>query len=212
MPRAQWDTEGTKVFETGIDRGMLYVPPYPGVAWNGLSKVSETPTGGTASEYFVDGQKYLGVPSLEEYSAIIEAYSSPAEFAPCAGLIRLSPGLFAGDQPRRPFGFSYRTLVGDDTQGISLGYKIHLVYNAIAKNADFTYETIGETPNVRPYSWTITAVPEVASLFKPAAHFVVDSRKVTAGVLADVEDILYGTEVSDPRFPTLQELMTLVGA
>ncbi len=212
MPRVQWDTAGARVFETGVDRGMLYVPPYPGVAWNGLSRVTESPTGGVAAEYFIDAQKYLGVASLEEYAATIEAYSSPQEFAPCAGFIRLSPGLFAGDQPRKLFGFSYRTLVGDDVQGTSAGYKIHLIYNVLAKTGDFTHESVGDTANVRPYSWTITAVPEAVALFKPLSHFVADSRKILAEALADLEDILYGTDITDPRFPTVQELITLVGA
>ncbi len=210
MPRVQWDSDGTRIFETGIDRGMLYLPSAAGVAWNGLMSVSESPTGGEAREYYIDGEKYLNLAAIEEYSATVQAFSSPREFAPCAGLMYIQPGLYASDQPLRQFGFSYRTLVGDDLQGTDAGYKIHLVYNATAKISDFVNQTAGDNPGVSPYSWEISAIPEVIPLHAPTSHFVVDSRKISSTLLRRLEDILYGTDSDDPRLITVSELLSLL--
>jgi hypothetical protein len=211
VPRILWDEQGARGFHTGIDRGVLYVSSLPGVAWNGLVRVSEDPTGGDAAEYYLDAEKYQNVPALEEYAATIEAFSSPAEFAPCAGWTRLSPGLFTTNQPAKPFGFSYRTLIGDDIHGTDGGYQIHVVYNALASVSDFTHQTIEDNAGVNPYSWKISTVPVSVAGFKPASHFVIDSLRTDSLVLAALEDSLYGTVSTDPALPTAQALMTMLG-
>jgi len=212
VPKVQWDEMGSRRFETGVDRGMLYVPSRAGVVWNGLVGVSEVPIGGTAREFYIDGEKYMNLASLEEYSATIEAYSSPPEFALCAGLLRLSPGLYACDQHRDAFSFSYRTSIGYNLQSYSVGYKVHLVYNVTATVADFTHETMTDRHPLKTRSWTIFTTPEEIPSVKSASHFVVNSLKVDPADLASVEDILYGTSTTDPRFPTVEELMPLVDA
>jgi Calcineurin-like phosphoesterase len=210
MPRLRWDDNGSRVFETGIDRGVLYLPSLPGIPWNGLTKVSEAPSGGTAKEFYIDGEKYLSDSVLEEYAATIEAFSSPAEFAPCAGLLKISQGLYADNQPRKPFGFSYRTLVGDDIQGTSAGYKIHLVYNAMAKPSGFTYQTIGDRSSAKPYSWAITAIPELVENSRPTAHFVIDSRKTDPAALNAIENALYGSETDISRLLPVADLLVML--
>lgn len=212
MPRVDWNATGTRRFQTGIDRGMIYIPPYPGVAWNGLVSVSEAPSGGSANEFFIDGQKYMNVASLEEFAATIEAFSTPDSFAPCAGYAQLSPGLFVTNQIRQQFGFSYRTLLGDDVLGTSLGYKIHLVYNALAKTSDFVRETTTDSPNVKSRAWDISTVPVSADSYKPTSHFVVDSTRFDPSIITSLENILYGAVSTDPRLPDISELVTLVGA
>jgi hypothetical protein len=211
MARVQWDTDGTRFFETGIDRGMLYVPFLPGVAWNGLVGVSENPSGGEVSEYFIDGQKYLAAAQLEEYMATIEAFGYPTEFAACMGLLRMSPGMYADDQLSQPFGFSYRTLIGNDLQGIDAGYKTHVVYNVQAKIRGFTNQSNDLRSEIKPYSWTITSVPEVIASFKPTAHYIFDSTKIDPVVITEVENILYGTEIDDPRLLLAEELLIVMG-
>src|SRR5215475_2966982 len=133
MAQLVWDDDGNKYFETGIDRGVLYLPYMPGMVWNGLVRVTESPSGGTPREFYQDGAKYLNLTSIEEYSATIEAISAPKEFSAATGRFELSPGLFVSGQNRQSFGFSYRTLIGNDLLGTDAGYKIHVVYNALAK-------------------------------------------------------------------------------
>jgi hypothetical protein len=211
MPTIVWDDATARIFQAGIDRGMLYVPPFPGVAWNGLVSIAEAPSGGQASEFFIDGQKYMNISSVENYESTIESFASPDEFAPCAGYYQMSPGLFATHQPRGKFGFSYRTLIGDGVVGASLGYKIHLVYNALAKTADFTRQTITDKPNVTSRTWDISTVPVAIPSFNPTSHFVVDSTVTDPLVLSAIENILYGTSTDDPRLLTAEELVALVG-
>jgi hypothetical protein len=213
VPKVQWDEMSTRWFETGVDRGMLYVPPMAGVVWNGLVGVSEVPTGGgTTREFYIDGEKYMNLPSFEEYSATIEAFSSPPEFASCAGRMRISAGLYVCDQHRDAFSLSYRTSIGRNWESYSVGYKLHMVYNVTATVADFTHETMTDRHPLKTRSWTIFTTPEDVPSVKPASHFVVNSLKVDPADLASVEDILYGTSTTDPRFPTVDELMTLVGS
>jgi hypothetical protein len=212
MPKVVWDDTGKRVLEAGIDRGMLYVSPFAGVAWNGLVEVSESPVGGDAREFFIDGEKYLNLMSPEEFTATVTAFSSPYEFGPCAGFLKLSPGLFTDGQPRKRFGFSYRSLVFNDVLGSGAGYKIHLVYNALARTSAFTHETSGAKPNFDPYSWEIVTTPEILPGASPSAHFVIDSRKTDSGTLAGIENILYGTSLTDPRLLTAQELVMMVGS
>lgn len=210
MPRVEWDTVGTRVFETGVDRGMLYVGSDPGVVWNGLSKISEAPVGGTSNEVYLDGDKIINLVTLEEYSATIEAYSCPKAFDPCAGIINLAPGLYACDQLRRQFGFSYRTLMGDDVRGLYGAYQIHIVYNVTAKSPDFVNETTADRPNVKPRTWSITTEPLYGVWPKPTSHFVIESAEYDPADVTNLENILYGTDTTDPRMPTAEELGLLV--
>jgi hypothetical protein len=211
MPGVEWNTDGTRVFETGIDRGMLYVGSLPGVPWNGLLKVSESPTGGMAQEFFIDGEKFAATSGLEEYSATIQALSFPSEFAVCAGRVRLSKGLYAGSQSCQPFGFTYRTLIGDDINGIDAGYKIHIVYNAVARISDFTHQTLSDNTSATPYSFVIISVPEpVSGPHKPSSHIVLDSRRIEPVLLSFIEDNLYGSDSITPRLPSPDELLSIL--
>jgi hypothetical protein len=210
MPRARWDTDGSRVFETGVDQGMLYVDPLPGVPWNGISSVAENASGGSPKEYFVDGRKYISVSSYEDYAATVSSFTLPDELAPCMGSQALSPGIFITGQPRKQFGFSYRTLVGDDIHGTSAGYRIHLVYGAHAGSSDYSHETMGDSPSVKPYSVVISTVPEDITGYRPSAHFIIDSRKTDPRILSDIEDILYGNDTDDPRLISVFELMVML--
>jgi hypothetical protein len=213
MTRVVWDDLGKRLYHTGVDRGMLYISDAIPVAvpWNGLVSVTESPGGGIGQPYYIDGQKVLNVPSGEDFSATIESYAAPLEFAPCAGRIQLSTGLFSADQPKKPFGFSYRTRIGNDTGGVSFAYKIHIVYNALAKIADFTHGTDTATPTTSTHSWDISTVPVSVTGYKPMAHFVVDSRLVTSAALSAIENVLYGTDTSSPRIPDPAELIGIIG-
>jgi hypothetical protein len=210
VPRVEWDAVGARVFEAGVNRGMLYVGSDPGVAWNGLTKVSEVPVGGTAKEVYRDGDKIINLVSLEEYSATIEAFSAPKAFDPCSGILNLAPGLFACEQPRKKFGFSYRTLIGDDVRGLYGAYLIHLVYNVTAKSPEFLNETRSDRPNVRPRTWSITTEPLYGVWPKPTSHFMIDTREYAPADIQVVEDTLYGTSTTDPRMLTATELGLLV--
>lgn len=209
MTRVVWDKTGTRLFQTGIDRGVLYVGNV-GVPWNGLVSVTESPTGGDATPTFLDGQKVLNVPGGESFAATIEAYGIPIEFAPCAGWSMIASGLFATEQPKTTFGFSYRTLIGNDGEGTSLGYKVHIVFNALAKNSDFSRETITEKPSVKTHSWDITTVPLPIAGRRATAHIVFDSRLVPGANLAKIEGILYGTDTTDPSLPDSTTMYNLL--
>jgi len=209
MPRATWDDAGTRLFHAGVDRGMLYVGANVAVPWSGLTSVTEAPTGGTPQDYFLDGRKILSVSSSEEFTAKIESFASPLEFAPCAGRSEISPAFYIADQPRQSFGFSYRTMIGNDVSGVDFAYKVHLVYNALAQISDFTHGTTTNTANVSTYSWAITTIPVIVTGYKPASHFVADSRTMDPTVLSELEAILYGDDSNGPRFLSAQEFLTL---
>lgn len=211
MTRATWDDDDVRYFETGIDRGMMYVPFIPGQAWNGLVRVTENPSGGTPREFFIDGQKYLNLPSLEEYAATIEAFTAPKAFAACTGRTELSPGMLVTDQPRQAFGFSYRTLIGGAGAELGRDYKIHIVYNALAKMGDFTNQTISDRGDTQTKSWQITTVaPTDSTPFRPSSHFIIDTRFIDDDIVAHIEDVLYGTDTTDPRLPSVSELLAIM--
>ncbi len=211
MTRATWDDDGTKYFETGIDRGMLYMPFIPGMVWNGLVKITETPSGTAPREFYLDGEKYLNLPSLEEYAATIEAFSAPKEFAAATGRTELSPGMLVTDQTRQAFGFSYRTLVGSDGTDLGDDYKIHIVYNAMAKTSDFTAKTTGGTVDSPTQSWSITTIaPQDSTPFRPTSHFIIDTRQTDQDIIIHIENVLYGTDVTDPRLPSVSELLAIL--
>lgn len=209
MTRFVWDQVGKRPYETGADRGVLYLDDF-GYVWNGLISVSEEPTGGEISSYYIDGVKFLSVTSTEDFAATIEAFSSPPEFAACDGSKAIYSGLIVTQQRRKPFGFSYRTLIGNDANP-EVGYKIHLVYNALAGPSTRQNNTLNDNPNPSTYSWKIDAVPPLmlGSGFKPTAHFIIDSTTIPAEVLTTIEDILYGNESDDPRMPSQAELLEL---
>lgn len=210
MTKLTWGAVGERVFEAGVDRGVLYVGTNAGVPWNGLVAVKESPSGGTSEGFYYDGVKYRMRATPEEFVGTIEALSSPAEFGPCDGTNQLAPGLFVTQQPRREFNFSYRTLIGDDVDGLDRGYRVHLVYNALAKPPSRTNATLNASAQPGTLSWEITTRPPLSTGYRPSAHLSLDSRLVMPSLMAQIEDILYGTPTTAPRMPTQQELVDLL--
>jgi hypothetical protein len=209
MARLSWGSAGERFFETGIDRGVLYLPSQPGVPWIGLVAVNEQPNGGEAQPYYIDGIKYANVALAEEYEATLSALSAPAEFGPCDGVAQIHNGLLATHQPRVPFSLSYRTLVGNDLEGAQHGYKIHLVYNALAEPTQRVNVTQGKSAAPMALSWKLSTLPPSITGYKRTAHLVVDSRYTDPEVLAEVEDVLYGTDIEAPSIPTPDELIAI---
>lgn len=210
MARLAWNQASERFYETGVDRGVLYPKYAPGVAWSGLVSVDEAVSGGETSAYYLDGSKYLQVVASEDFQATLTAYSAPREFSEFDGTKTLAAGLFATQQPRKQFDFSYRTLIGNDVDGIDHGYKIHLVYNALASPGARTNRTVGDQPELNQLSWTIDTVPPLGEGYRPTAHLVVDSRDLPIQLLTALEDILYGTDTEYARFPSPQELVELL--
>lgn len=210
MTRLIWNGTGERFYENGVDRGVLYVD-LDGVPWSGLVSVTESPTGGEAKPYYLDGVKYLNLSSSEEFEATINAFNSPTEFGVCDGIASIHNGLFATQQRRKPFRMSYRTMVGNDLNP-NFGYKIHLVYNALAVPTERANTTLSDSPEAATFSWKITTLPPAASGLKPTAHFVVDSRYTPSELLTDLEDILYGNESVTASMPTAQDLIDMFNA
>lgn len=209
MTRLSWSALSERYFEGGVDRGVLYIGVDAGVSWPGLISVSESPRGGEARPYYLDGVKYLNLASKEEFEATINAFSAPKEFAPCDGVSSIQNGLFATQQPRKAFSFSYRTRVGNDTEGKEHGYKIHLVYNALAGPSERNNSTLGDSVEPNTYTWQITTLPPSLTGRKPTAHFVIDSRYTPRVLLSTIEDILYGSDAAEARLPMVSELITM---
>ena len=195
-----WDNSGEKLYETGVDHCVLYPyntvanPAYygPGVAWNGITSVSESPTGAEANPFYADNIKYANLFSAEEFGASVGAYTYPDEWKECDGSKEVAPGVYIGQQERKVFGLSYRTIIGNDTDANNYGYKLHLVYGAKASPSEQSYNTINDSPELNEFSWELTTTPVNVAGAKPTATIVVDSTKVTAGKIKDLEDILYG--------------------
>jgi hypothetical protein len=206
VARLDWSTPGSREYETGIDRGVLYVGAQPGVPWVGLSSVDETPSGGETKSYYIDGVKYSMVSSAEEFEATINAFTYPPEFALCDGTAQVRTGLFVTHQRRKQFGFSYRTMVGNDTEGDGHGYQIHIVYNALAAPTQKTYATTSTSTEPTTFGWSITTRPPAMAGYKRTAHVIIDSRSTDVVVLQAVEDALYGSDVATPRLLSLTEL------
>lgn len=209
MARIAWNTAGSRVFEAGVDRGVLYIDALAGIPWVGLIGVDENPTGAEAKPYYIDGIKYLNISNVEEFEGTIRAYTYPVEFSQCDGTARVRNGLFFGQQKRKSFGFSYRTTVGNDTQSIAHGYKIHLVYNALATPSARSSSSYNESPEAVEFSWNLSTKSRVVSGYSPTAHVIVDSRYTHPVTLAEIEEILYGTDSSIARLPTPEELVTI---
>ena len=216
MSRVVWDQIGEKEYETGVDRGMLYPQAdggnySTGVAWNGLSAVSESPSGAEASPVWADNKKYLNLIGVEEYAGSIEAYMSPEEFDECDGNLEIAPGVLAGQQNRKPFGLSYRTLLGNDTKQNNYGYKIHLIYGATAAPTSKDYSTVNDSPEPMALSWEFSTTPVDVPGGKPTACLTINSTKTSPDKLKALEDILYGTEDAEPRLPLPEEVISIMG-
>ena len=217
MSRITWDQSGERIYETGVKQGVLYPQAsggtYPtGVAWNGLTAVTESPSGAEATALYADDIKYINLMSTEEFGATIEAYTYPDEFAQCDGSAALIEGVVIGQQARKAFGLCYRTTVGNDVDGNDYGYKLHIIYGALASPSEKAYATINDSPEAITFSWEITTTPVSVKGFKPTATIAIDSTKVNKEKLKSLEDILYGTETDEPRLPLPDEIATLMGA
>lgn len=204
-----WGDVGERYFETGVDRGVLFPKTGDGVAWNGLVSVDESPSGGEPRPYYLDGYKYLNLATAEEFAATINAYSAPPEFDKCDGTASIHHGLFVTQQPRESFGLSYRTRIGNDVDGVEHGYKIHLVYNALASPSSRTNGTLSDSTSPIVFGWGITTAPPPITGFKPSAHFVIDSRKTPKSVMSLIEGVIYGSSASNPMLPTVENLMEM---
>lgn len=216
MPRIIWDRAGEHLYETGVDHGVLYTAQSgvygKGVPWNGLTSVSESPSGADSNAQYADNIKYLNLISAEEFSATIEAFTYPEEFEVCDGSAAPVPGVIIGQQTRRPFGLSYRTLIGNDLEGTEYGYKIHLIYGATASPSSRDYGTVNDSPEAITFSWEITTTPVEVSGYKPTATMVIDSTKTSPANMAKIERILYGSDSSDPRLPMPDEVIKILGS
>lgn len=216
MSKLVWDKTGERLYETGVDHGVLYPIQTggvysKGVAWNGLSAVTESPSGAEASPFYADNIKYLNLMSAEEFGATIEAYMYPDEFAECDGSAEIATGVSIGQQVRKVFGLSYRTLLGNDVDSNDYGYKLHLIYGALAAPSEKGYSTINDSPEPITLSWEITTTPINVAGFKPTACVTIDSTKVDATKLAALEAILYGSDSDEARLPLPDELITILG-
>lgn len=213
-----WDNTGERLYETGVEKGVLYVYDSTnqvygaGVAWNGLTSVSEKPSGAEATALYADNTKYLNLISNEEFGATIEAYTYPDEFAQCDGSASIATGVVIGQQKRKTFGLSYQTKVGNDVDGNDHGYKIHLIYGCMAAPTEKGYATINDSPEAITFSWEITTTPIEVNGFKPTACITIDSTKVNNETkMTTLKDKLYGTTTNPPTLPTIAELLTIFG-
>lgn len=212
MTQLVWGALGERFFEGGIDRAVLYpgtAPATVGVAWNGVTSVDEKSDGGDAEPRYIDGVKYQNDSAVEEFSASLSAYTYPDEFAACDGTASFGKGLFVDNQPRKPFGLSYRTRIGNDLQGIDLGYKLHIIYNVMAAPSSHSYSTFEKDVAPIELSWDLTTTPVLVSGKKANAHFIIDSRETDPYLLEALEELLYGTGASDAVLPTVNQLISL---
>ena len=216
MEKIVWDQTGERLYETGVKNGVLYVQEsgaYPkGVAWNGLTAVTESPSGAEPTALYADDTKYVNLVSAEEFGATVEAYTYPDEFAECDGSASISNGVYIGQQNRKTFGLSYKTTVGNDVDNNNHGYKIHLIYGAVASPSEKSYSTINDSPDAITFSWEISTTPVNVTGHKPTASLIIDSTKVDAGKLAKLEDILYGSSEADARLPLPDEIVSILAA
>lgn len=222
MSKIVWDQTGDRFYETGVDHGVLYVQSngtYPsGVPWNGLTAVTESPSGAEASAFYADNIKYLNLMSAEEFGATIEAYTYPDEFEACDGSAELAEGVKIGQQKRSAFGLCYRTKIGNDTDGDDKGYKLHLIYGAMASPSERNYQTVNDSPEPITFSWEVTTTPVAVTGKRPTACLTIDSRTADAAKLAALEEILYGKDAggsgsaAEPRLPLPDEIATMFEA
>jgi len=217
MSKLVWDKTGERYYETGVNQGVLYPQGEDGtysdgVAWNGLISVTESPSGAEPTPIYADNIKYLNLLSAEEFGATIEAYTYPDEFAQCDGSAEIATGVMIGQQNRKVFGLSYKTALGNDVDGTDYGYKLHLIYGALAAPSEKGYSTINDSPEAITFSWEVTTTPVSVTGFKPTASITIDSTKVDSTKLEALEDILYGTANADPYLPLPDEIAALFAA
>ena len=212
--KLSWDKSGERFYETGVKNGVLYVQnagAYPkGVAWNGLTAVTESPSGAEATPLYADDIKYLELTSEEEFGGTIEAYTYPDEFAECDGSAELAQGVKIGQQKRKAFGLVYKTTLGNDEEGNDHGYKLHLVYGCKAAPSEKAYATINDSPEAITFSWEFTTTPVAVAGHKPTAHIEIDSTKADPTCLTALEAKLFGTQSEDPQLPLPDEVKTLM--
>lgn len=215
MAKLVWDQTGQKTYETGVKNGVLYVQSseglYPaGVAWNGLTAVTESPSGAEQTALWADDSKYLSLTSAEEFGATIEAYTYPDEFAQCDGSAELAEGVFIGQQSRKSFGLAYKTTLGNDVKQNEYGYKLHLIYGALAAPSERAYATINDSPEAITLSWELSTTPVAVAGHKPTACITIDSTKADPTKLAALEAILFGSEETEARLPLPDEVAELM--
>lgn len=215
MSKIIWDEAGKKFYETGVDHGVLYVQESgvygAGVPWNGLTAVTESPSGAEPTALYADNIKYLSLMSNEEFGATVEAYTYPEEFAECDGSAAVATGVYIGQQPRKTFGLCYRTILGNDTDGNDYGYKLHIIYNALAGVSEKAYSSVNDSPEANTFSWELTTTPVAVEGYKPTACITIDSTKADKAKLAALEEILYGSESEEARLPLPSEVIELLG-
>ena len=216
MAKLVWDETGKRLYETGVSQGVLYPQTggtYPnGVAWNGLTAVTESPSGAEATPLYADNIKYLNLFSAEEFGATIEAYTYPDEFMACDGSAQIAKGAYIGQQNRKQFGMCYKTLLGNDVDANDHGYKLHIIYGAMASPSEKAYATVNDSPEAITFSWEVTTTPVNVTGYEPTASIVIDSTKCDPAKLTDLEEILYGGEEEEARLPLPDEIVTVLGA
>ena len=214
MSKLVWDATGDRLYETGVKNCVLYVQEsgaYPkGVAWNGITAITESPSGAEATALYADDIKYLNLMSNEEFGASIEAYTYPDEFGQCDGSANLVAGVSIGQQARKTFGLCYRTTLGNDTDGNDHGYKLHFIYGALAAPSEKAYATINDSPEAITFSWEVSTTPVPVEGHKPTASLTVDSTKVNKDKLAALEAVIYGSESAEARLPLPDEIAQLM--
>lgn len=216
MSKLVWDQIGERYYETGVKNGVVY--PFAngayanGVAWNGLTAITESPSGAEPNPLYADDIKYLNIPSVEEYNATIEAYTYPAAFGECIGEKEVAPGVIITQQTHKPFGYCYRTVLGNDTEYNDYGYKLHIVYGAMAQPTEKAYATVNESPEAMTFSWEITTTPVPVTGAKPVAHMEFNSTKINAEKLAALEAILYGSGETAAKLPLPDEVISTLKA
>lgn len=217
MTKLVWDKTGERLFETGVKQCVLYplssAGTYPkGVAWNGITAITESPSGAEATPLYADDIKYLNLLSNEDFGCSIEAYTYPDEFGECDGSAEIADGVKIGQQKRKMFGLCYRTTLGNDVDGNDFGYKLHIIYGCLASPSEKAYATINDSPEAITFSWEVTTTPVSVEGFKPTAHLEIDSTKANAEKLTALEDILYGGSDTEARLPLPDEIATLMAA
>jgi len=216
MPKKlTWDNIGERVYETGVQNMVLYPRDasgtYPtGVAWNGVTDITESPSGAEATPQYADNIQYLNLVSAEKYGSTIEAFTYPEEFAECDGSAEIAPGVYAGQQNRKTFGYSYRTILGNDVDLNDHGYKLHLVYGALAAPSEKSYSTVNESPDAMKLSWEVSTTPVAVPGFKPTSILTLESTKVDPDKLEQLENILYGSDSAESRLPLPEEVIALL--
>lgn len=215
MTKLVWDETGKRFYETGVKMGVLYVQQAggaynKGIAWNGLTAVTESPSGAEANPMYADDIKYLNLFSAEEFGATVEAYTYPVEFEQCDGSASIATGVTIGQQERKQFGLCYRTTLGNDTDGNDHGYKLHLIYGAKASPSEKAYATINDSPEAITFSWELTTTPVNVNGHKPTANLVIDSTKVSSTAMEALEKVLYGDQTNEARLPLPDEIVQII--